>query len=287
MNISVTERQSFKRCRRAWDYSSTNRQRLESIIPKPALGLGTLIHRTHAKWIICPECDPDQIFIDDAALEIERIKNRYKKRVGAMPNDEEMRDTIDSVVLGRAMLRNYKSYYGSPVPADMKAFANEQTLNVPVPGTNHRLVARMDTILQDNKGNLWIRDLKTYTHKQSDQDLQMNDQFLAYQWMLDSLGMGRVAGVLYDGMYKRAEPVRGKGLEDLFHRIRISRNSEELEEFGKFLQHEISDMVNNPILYTNRRWEGCTRDCQFLKLCIAESRDEDVDYIREHFYTSR
>ena len=150
----------------------------------------------------------------------------------------------------------------------------------------HELAGTFDGLMRDQKGRMWILEHKTYKSRPNYEAMETNDQFLAYIWILTQLGVGTVAGVAYDGMWKRAEPPKGKTFEDLFLRMSITRPQYEIESFGRLLALEINEMGSNPAIYLNRRWEGCF-DCDFNKICYATQRGEDVDYLTQRFYTKR
>jgi len=99
-------------------------------------------------------------------------------------------------------------------------------------------------------------------------------------------GIGDVGGMLYDGLWKRDHPPKGRSMDDLFLRALLFRPQVELEEFERHLKAEVLDMANDPAIYINRQWMGCW-DCAFEPLCTAQSRGEDVEYIKRTMYTQR
>ena len=320
MRFSVTERGTYKRCRQQWDYASHNRQGLELLVQKPALSTGTLVHAAHAAWLSSPRVPLVDHFMMAANDELTRIKAKYLTQVGCNISDEELTPLYESVEMGRAMCINYQKRWGQPLPDGFELWAPEQTVIVPVPGTYHKcpvcegegtlpgddtappsaqctncagrgitmheLAGTFDGLMRDQKGRMWILEHKTYKSRPNYEAMETNDQFLAYIWILTQLGVGTVAGVAYDGMWKRAEPPKGKTFEDLFLRMSITRPQYEIESFGRLLALEINEMGSNPAIYLNRRWEGCF-DCDFNKICYATQRGEDVDYLTQRFYTKR
>lgn len=154
-------------------------------------------------------------------------------------------------------------------------------------GTGHHILeGTLDGLIQDKHGRLFILEHKTYARNPKHETLDTSDQFLAYLWCLCRLNIGPVGGLAYDGMWKRAVPPRGKTLSDLFIRKVLTRTNEEMEEFGEQLADLVTDMAEQPKIYMNRRWEGCT-DCGYERLCIAQSRGEDIEYVRKTYYTER
>lgn len=326
MIISVTERGSFKRCRRQWDFGSFSRQGLEPVINKPALVLGGIVHKTMELWTQRPDEEPDQVFLGVANEALDKTKADYKARIGAEVSESELQDTYDALHLGMQMVKRYKLRWGSPTPDGYTLVQTEQTCLVPIADTGHwecnichqvydifdlpsqspapsdlrltcyecpdlprsvtwqqsLLEGTLDGLLEDHLGALWVLERKTYGNRPNLGKLQMEDQFLAYCWMLRKLFPDRrLGGVLYDGMWKRDE----KPLEECFQRYPLLREDAEIEEFEQHLTLETQDMMQ-PRIYINRRWEGCT-DCMFERLCTAVSRGEDADYIKETYYKPR
>lgn len=322
MIISVTERGIFKRCRRMWDYSSYSRQALEPVVNRPALVLGQLIHQTLADWMIEPNMEADRRYMQYVSAALEDIKARYRERIGANISEEELGETYEQVQLGLAMIKNYVAYWGTSLPEGYRLVQPEQTCLVPIPYTwhfecsnkdcNHMwmpgersaprcpicdedpktgeqnkhiwLEGTLDALVADPSDAVWVLERKTYMNRPNIDKLAQEDQFLAYCWLLEQLNIGKVGGILYDGMWKRDVGPK-RPIEDLFLRQTLLRGDYEIAHFGEQLAREALDMIR-PSIYPNRRWEGCY-DCSFERLCTTETRGEDVDYIKSSFYKSR
>lgn len=144
MIVSVTEVQSFKRCRRQWDYGSLNRQGITPILqPKPYLDLGTMIHKTLAYWTEKPVNNDGSpinlrhVFLAIAYQHRQTAVEKYVKATGHTPTDEEMQPLDDAIVLGACMAENYQAHYGVPLPPHLTFCSPEQEILVPIPGTDH------------------------------------------------------------------------------------------------------------------------------------------------------
>lgn len=185
----------------------------------------------------------------------------------------------------------FYEYQGAP---NMKlACANclhDKYLSDTVTWQPHYLRATIDTLLQSKKtGRLCPVERKTYERRPEFKMLQHNDQMLAYWWAVDQLYPGQVGGMLYDGLWKRAQPPRGKTFNDLFYRDIFIRPPQEIEEYGIHLVQLIDDMVyaqQKGNMFINRKWDGCW-DCGVEKVCAAISRGEDVDYVKAQYYKKR
>lgn len=282
MIVSVTEREVYLRCRRMWDYSSLNRQRLSPFVTKKALSLGGLIHKSFAEWLLNPQSSPVDLFKDAALAEIDEIQGIYLRQIGCSMSDIELAPLYESIDLGLAMVGNYANYWGSPLPKGFNLVQPEQKIEIPIAG--HMLSGTLDAIIERN-GSLYVLERKTFTFTPKIEVLQMNDQFLAYVWILErAFEDNKIGGLVYDGLWKKSQPPRGKSIDDLFVRHLITRPPEELSEFERNCDAQISEMASNPYIWPFRRWEGCNIDCNFEKLCTAQSRGEDVDYIKNTFY---
>jgi hypothetical protein len=185
------------------------------------------------------------------------------------------------------MCKNYQEMWSSPLPAGFSLIQPETQFEIPIPETVHILTNRFDAIIKkDDTGDLYILDHKTYDQRPGMQKLQMDDQFLCYTWALQQANIGHVAGVAYDGLWRRSQPPRGRTFDDLFMRVLISRPQYEVDGFLHQLQEELKIMelvVERNYYGPTRRWEGCW-DCNFNELCAMQSRGEDWQhYIQQNY----
>jgi hypothetical protein len=319
MIITVTERGTFRRCKRQWDYSSFNRQGLTSIVPPTALSFGGIVHKCHEQWLLLPEEPVQDLVMKVGAQGVRELKERYTEIVGVEPAPEELKSYFDQLELALEIMTNYEKKWGSSLPDGYELLQPEQTILMPIPGTEHvhesdairatytpdqlhphgpgecvesagywlhQLEGTLDALMRDEGGMIWVLERKTYGNRPKIETLQMNDQFLAYAWLLSQLNIGPVGGIFYDGMWKRAWE-KNRTLDDLFMREPLLRSPEEVANFGIQVRDEALDMTDPDLrIYPNRAWMGCW-DCQFEKLCAAQSRGEDFDYIKSRYFTTR
>lgn len=289
--VSVTERQLFKRCRRRWNYSSFSRESLSPVVNAPALDLGTLIHATLADWTQDPTLNPNEIYTHHSTTLLRDMIEAYTIRIGCKPSQDELQKTLEAISLGCSMIENYQEYWRTPLPPGFTLVENEQTLTVPIPFTQHSLEATFDGIMADEHGQLFIIERKTFARHPSVDELDHNDQFLAYMWALqqglasiESSTRPEVVGVAYDGLWKREKPPAGKKSADLFLRRILLRNTAELQEFGELLALEVSDMSDpNIAIYKNVPVLGGCWDCNFKPLCDAQSRNIDYTHVSKMY----
>lgn len=285
MIVTVTERELFLRCRRKWDFGSMNRQGIERILTSPSLNAGTVMHKALADWLLDSDKDPVELVLHYADEEITKVKTRYTEHIGVPPTDDELSKLYESINMCISIASNYRTKWGCPVPNGFNVVQPEQKVEVPIPNTEHYLEGKLDGIIE-SQGRLFILEHKTYGSRPTDNTLNNTDQFTAYVWILKQLNLGPVAGIAYDGMWKRDVPPRNKTFDDLFLRTTIIKTPQELAEYESELVASVIDMANDPFLYKNRRWEGCY-DCSFDMLCSSMSRGEDWEFLRDEHYCPR
>jgi hypothetical protein len=323
--FTVTERGVFRRCRRQAVLTSKNGRHLGRLFPPLNLSVGTIVHRAHQLWLESPSRPMRDCAMDASVEASNGVRERYLKQVGAYPSDDEMATTHESIDLALTMCDNYALKYGTPLPPDYTLIKAEQKIRVPVPGTEHTcpvcngyvavrvwdtptvahdvscsscipllsgcsvhyLEGKVDGLIQHSSGRVDVLENKTYGNRPKQEDLQTNDQFLAYGWLVRQLGFNPHLGsvVAYNGLWRRKAVPRGRTFDELFARYTLTRSPAELEEFERFLPLELNDMAAQYArpddAYINRQWQGCW-DCTFaddiktgrIGLCTAMSRGE-------------
>jgi hypothetical protein len=317
--FSVTERGDFRRCRERWNYGSYNRLSTTTIVGASALELGTLVHKALADWVTHPTIALPDLFRGHALEAVERARALYLANVGAPISDSELDPLLNIIPLGLAMMEQYQTHWGSPLPEDFDIISPEQTIYIPIPSTQHdceacrgtgekmvgpdewpcplcngtgqvqhQLEATFDGLLKHRRtGALYILEHKTFSQHPKVEQLNLKDQFLAYLWALQQLDIGPVGGIAYDGIWKRDHVPKGRTLADLFFRTLLTRNAHELAEFEQRLPYEVGEMANPDVPIYHNRTDDCLWDCSFYSLCLARSRGEDTQYILDARYTKR
>src|SRR6185369_4139862 len=246
MIFSVTERANAKRCPRMHRLSSKGGAHLGLIIPPVYLNVGSLIHQGSQAWLLDTERKTSyeaHVMVASSAL-IEKARARYLKQVGASMSKEEETPLWEAITFATTMARNYELRWGSPLEEGFVVVRPEQRVVIPVPGTEHPcptcnttgvvtdeqgwtdgdacpechgegisrhyLDGRFDALTLDAGGRIHILEHKTYNSRPNDESLQTNDQFLAYIWLAIQLDIGDVAGLDYDGLWRRETIPRGR-----------------------------------------------------------------------------
>lgn len=286
-------------------------------------------HEAGDSSMVLPPTGLSSLFMQHADLAIKEARAIYLRQVGAEMSDGELAPLYETVTQGRCMMDNYQERWKQPVPPGFEVVATEQRCIVPVPGTEHMeewiwvaeyspdgvyksytpvlkkydeprlhfLEGKLDAILRETKsGRLFVVDHKTYGQRPREDVLFANEQFLAYHYILlqmaHEMGLDArlVAGVAYDGLWKRAAPPKmvdgHKGeLSDLFCRRLITRPFQELREFQGMVAAQITEMASNPPIYHNRTSDGsCFWACSDNQLCLAMSRGEDWEWLMRKDY---
>jgi hypothetical protein len=328
--FTVTERGGFRRCRRYAVLTSKNGRHLGRLFPPLNLSVGTIVHRAHQLWLENPHKSMHDCAMDASVEAGNGVRERYLKQVGAYPSDDEMGVTHEAIDFALTMCENYALKYGTPLPPDYTLIKAEQKIRVPVEATRHTCTAckgegtvysknptslsqmvtcsvchgttevvhelegKVDGLIQHSSGRIDVLEHKTYGNRPKQEDLQTNDQFIAYLWLVGQLGFNPHLDscVAYDGMWRRKAVPRGRTFDELFARYTLTRSPAELEEFERFLPLELNDMAAQYArpddAYINRQWQGCW-DCGVRDLCTAMSRGEraQVDLLVQTKYTER
>jgi PD-(D/E)XK nuclease superfamily len=314
MRISVSERATFRRCRRQWDLVSQNRKALVPIgLPQTHFYVGQAFHIALAAQVM--KKDP-----------LTELWSWWKENVGAVKPDDENYNLVRGLVI------HYFNYYGWKNPVKpMRYVAAELAFRVPIPATRGFLIGTFDGIVLDKeRRKVWIVDHKTYTQQPRLDTMEYSDQMVAYCWAFLQLFHEPPAGVLYDGIRKKLpmQPaLLGDGTlsrnitrqmtsasyrsalaqhhlceADYAHEINLLKAQESLEQtefftrwkinyphamlqsFEEQLVDEYRDMDSEALrLYPNFRWDGCW-DCNVRDICQAMQRKEDADFLIEHRY---
>ena len=280
MNISVTERDVYKRCPRQWYFAF--KMNIASIKPKPHFDLGTLVHNVLARWALDTEHSTEYHLKTEAINLIQDVKTYYEK-INKSVDLDYLYEIIDE---GLGLVTQYEKYYETPLPERWSIVAVEMQFEIPV-GSNI-LTGKVDKICKDENGLLYVLDHKTYSRPPSEYDIRMNNQFLAYRWILEQINIGPVGGFLYDGIEKAIHTERSRRpLSEFFMRKLVKHPRPQIEEFGTHIQYELEDIARPRETYTFfRPWKNCG-DCEYDTLCAAISLGEDYEYVRESKFGPR
>lgn len=211
--ITVTERQTFKRCRRRWDIQSNNRQGLARIDTAPShFSIGTAVHLAFSAHVA--KLDPRKV-VEDWLIkqEAEMLSNPN------IPLDvvsEVQARIIEDRTKTLDIIEHYYNYWSWDNPLqrqNLEYIAAEVPLRAAIPHTSGFLVGTLDGIAVDETGGYWIIEHKTYSTRPDQATMDINDQMTAYCWLFREVFGVMPRGVLYDGIAKKL-PTKPKLLKD-------------------------------------------------------------------------
>jgi PD-(D/E)XK nuclease superfamily protein len=218
--IHTSERKSFRACRRRWDWLF--REGYRPIQPIKPLEFGIAYHRALEIWY-----DPDLWDKGDREILMSHTiqtfkatcreqKERYLEEKDASVLEEDVEaDYAERVRLGVGMLRYYCQEISPKYDIHWRPIAVELEFSVPIryPNTGVHLqdttgrkvnyAGRVDLLVEDDKGGLWVFDHKTAARLNTDNDefLYLDDQITSYCWALKQLGYP-IRGFIYSEIKK-------------------------------------------------------------------------------------
>lgn len=206
VNVSVSEIDSFLRCRRAWDITSSNRQSLRhKVTPKMFFVVGSGVHA--AIEAQANGQDPMAAFAAFVADELESRRLAYREAVGSDPWKSEMEDFEASTALAESLCHQYFNHYGAENPLEshgLKYVATEIPFNIPL-GDGTNFVGTFDGIATDieTESYFYLVENKTAARKPKMEDFWRRNQPIGYAWAFRELTGETPAGILYNGILKQ------------------------------------------------------------------------------------
>lgn len=205
-NISVSEIDSFLRCRRAWDLTSNSRQSLRhKTTPKMFFVVGSGVHAA-----IEAQADGEDPLVGfERFVESERESRRkaYESAVGSSPWAIEVEDFESSVLLARQLVSQYFAHYGAENPLEshgLKYVATEVPFSIPL-GDGTNFVGTFDAVATDiaTESKFFLVENKTAGRKPKMEDFWRRNQPIGYAWAFRELTGETPAGILYNGILKQ------------------------------------------------------------------------------------
>lgn len=284
MYISPSSISAFLSCRKKWAYGRVYH---ESSVT-PAFFLGSAVHFALEHFYRSGANPLDSLHLW-AAREFARLEE-----AGVVGLDRTK--LLEQITLGGKMLEGYLRFYGETPEADqsIRVLSTEIEFKVPIPGTTDGfLVGKMDGILRDTDGWLWVLESKTYSSLPKQHNLNL--QTLAYTWAANEMATSndptfrdvgiasgeRVYGSLYNGLRKQAPSDRV--IKDLFVREWVMRNSHELRSFARILRDVHETMAAPDVRIFPTMTQECSW-CTFNSPCMAGMVGADERWILENTF---
>lgn len=205
-NISVSEVNSYLRCRRSWDYTSAHRQSLKHrVTPKIYFVIGSAIHEA----IDAQAMGLDPMVAFEAYVDKDREKRvtEYIEQTGQKPMSMQFTEFEECVDLARALTTQYFDHYGWGNPLEdrgLKYIATEIPFSIELESGN-RFVGTIDGLATDiaTESKFWIVENKSADRKPVLDEVQSWNQFQGYVWAFLRLTGEMPVGVLYNGVMKK------------------------------------------------------------------------------------
>ncbi|HEU0089736.1 MAG TPA: hypothetical protein VFQ77_19155 [Pseudonocardiaceae bacterium] len=320
--IRASDRTAFKRCRRAWDLGSRNRQNFELNAERGAVDLDRAVRDALAVYYFPGMWEWNRAIVQP--LVHQALEKSVRGQPAAEADDAALQDVLRR---GHALLDGYAEWAPTVDHFTPVRVETDFEVNVPDPaapgadmltpqGEPIRYADRVDLLAIDEDDAYWVIQHRLVTgHWASDEALQLDERTIVWcwAWPLFYLGM-RVAGTVYNEirvdssasgtvapsgapnpvqvrhrrMYARStvvprERVRSEG-NDGFRRTRIPRGEAELAVAGASLAAEASAATAaNLQIYPSPAPEVCA-SCAYTAPCLVlnEGGDADTELARSY-----
>lgn len=204
-NIHISDVLAFKRCRRAWKWSSRLQRNLEPDRPYLPFYVGSALHYC-MEHLYRYGTDYDQALTDFI-----KTHSAFVDKLSEADYDK----VVEGLDLVRSMMQHYevwRKYYKGPFnDADLEFIALEQTFNVPfrangLTSLRLRLEGRFDGIVRrKSNGRLYVLEFKTTRSIQERiKVLPFEEQATVYSIAAQEMYGEPIAGVIYTLLRKKA-----------------------------------------------------------------------------------
>lgn len=326
----------FKKCRRRWDMLSDLRMGRKPIEAPRPLDFGQAFHAGMAvfydpkTWAMTLD-ERRPIMVAAAVTAFKNTLKGQKQRYLRLMNAEALEDDaqteyLEDLKLGEDMLAHYFDYVASHGLDDFEPLAVELGFEVALYGPDQvakrfRRVhqealaegysgamivyrGRVDALVKDTHGRVWVVDWKTTVRLEPMANLELDEQLGSYNWALElQLGI-KIAGNIYAEIYKGAPapPARLKNarLGRIFSTSKTQTTSYDLmmasleeahepvelyEDYLTFLKHEGLQYVRRTETARNRH-ELAEMDRRILNEAADMLRDDLYIYPSPDLYAT-
>lgn len=216
--INSSDRELFKRCRRAWDFGSGARQNLEPVKPRQVFDFDRAIHDALAVYYFPGmwEWNRDIVLplaIDGFLKSMQKQRDRYVERQKLTAEQEQ--DWNRHIELGAELLNRYFQWAPAVDRFSPIRVETQFEVNIPDPlNPGHDLVApegipiryqgRIDLLVMDGSDAYWLVKHRVIEENWSDIDqLLLDDKSVSYCWAWENFFLGmKIAGVIYNEILK-------------------------------------------------------------------------------------
>jgi hypothetical protein len=319
--ITPADRQSFKRCRRAWDLGSRLRQGWEPDTDAVEADLGEAVRAALAVWYFPGMWEWDRAIVRPLAVEA------YHRVVAGWTEADE-----GLAAHGERLLARYFDWAPSVDRFTPVRVETDFEVSIPDPadpvrdlatadGSAVHFAGRIELLVIDAFNAYWLVDHIVGDGWADVDALVLDESGSAFTWAWERFFLGmEIAGVIYNElrtdadltteeivtppagpdsvapvghrrMYVRSDraglPEVTREGDDRFRRTRVSRGPLEMERVRNNLGLEARDMTGAGVaVYPSPSWELCST-CRFRPPCIALNTGVDADAVLAGAYRHR
>jgi hypothetical protein len=283
--ITASDRQAFKRCRRAWDLGSRLRQAWEPDGAAPQIDLAGAVRAALAVWYFPGMWAWDRAIVRPLAFEA------YHRLVATWP------PTGDAAAAeGERLLGRYFDW--APAVDRFTPLRVESDFQVAIPDPGDPVLAlvaadgaavhyagRIDLLVADETGGNWLVVHRVGPAWAAPDELVLDERGAAGCWAWAQCFIGtEIAGAIYNELRTDADSRRGGGS---FRRTPVRRDLVELERIRRTLGLEARDMIDPALaVYPAPSWPVCST-CAFRPPCMAMNAGADADALLHTSYRRR
>lgn len=270
--IGPGEREWFRRCRRAWDFGSPNRQNLELRNRAPAVDLLAAVRQAMAVWYFPGMWEWPRVVVEPRALQ---AFDRAAGRLTAPEETEGLRATLERYF---GWAQGVDAFTPVRVEADFEAGiphprAPGQDL-VDGDGRPVRYHDRVQLLIVDGSDAYWVVE-----HRLAVDGWATGDELLlaerpvtaAWGWEQFYLGV-EIAGTVHNELWVN-DIDRS---DESFRRTWIPRPRAEIGEVGKRLSTEAVEMIDPGVTVYPTPTPGHCGRCDYRAPCLALNEGRDV-----------
>lgn len=170
--------------------------------------------------------------------------------------------------LVRWMWDGYRAMWLEPDGTDLEwePVAAEEPFQVEL-GDGYHLKGRLDLLVKDQRGRLWIVDHKSGGQMPSATDLAFDDQFGLYMWALRKLGHN-IFGMCWNAALTRRNKVKPQEPSDRFRRLLLHRTDDELDVVASEALATVRYMYEQQPDHRTPNVQSCKYRCDYTEACL-------------------
>lgn len=208
--VRTSDRQIFKSCRQKWDFGSKVRMNYEPLQGLKVFEVGTSIHAGMEAgydpriYKLLSWSERSALMV---AAYVESTKQQMADALLAANEEttpEHLKEDYDErLELGIGMLENYANHYKDNDFYEVLYVEIEFEVEIPgLPGYVYQ--GRIDAIVRDKNGRIWIVDHKTRGQFGDTEWADMDEQSGSYCWAIQEMLGIKVHGVVFNELLKAA-----------------------------------------------------------------------------------